>query len=168
MTEVTGFGLGGRFAPIWGVAALSFALSACVQSTATNSGADQPAVTAVAPATSDPVLLSGAAFANADPTTTASVNAAAPAANPAPAPVSAPPVVASKPVPAAAATSARPPAAQEPAVAQASQPLPEEAEEFPNVNIPPRQPDGKLLTPEERAKLIAELNALATRQTGGN
>jgi hypothetical protein len=29
--------------------------------------------------------------------------------------------------------------------------------------VQPRQPGGQLLTPEERAKLIAELNALAGR-----
>ena len=36
---------------------------------------------------------------------------------------------------------------------------------FPNINVPPREPSGQLLSAEERAKLIAELNALAGRPT---
>jgi hypothetical protein len=34
---------------------------------------------------------------------------------------------------------------------------------FPNINVAPPQPTAQLLSPEERAKLIAELNALAGR-----
>jgi hypothetical protein len=34
---------------------------------------------------------------------------------------------------------------------------------FPNINVQPVQPTAQLLSPEERAKLIAELNALAGR-----
>jgi hypothetical protein len=37
------------------------------------------------------------------------------------------------------------------------------ADGFPNINLAPKQPQSKLLTPEERAKLIEELNALAGR-----
>jgi hypothetical protein len=39
------------------------------------------------------------------------------------------------------------------------------ADGYPNINITPQpnQPQSKLLTPEERAKLIEELNALAGR-----
>ncbi len=36
---------------------------------------------------------------------------------------------------------------------------------FPNINAPPRQPTGQLLSADERARLIAELNALAGRPT---
>lgn len=35
---------------------------------------------------------------------------------------------------------------------------------FPNINMPPDQPTGKLLSPEERAKVITELEALRNRQ----
>jgi hypothetical protein len=40
-----------------------------------------------------------------------------------------------------------------------------DAKGFPNINVQPPQPTAQLLTPEERAKLIAELNALAGRPT---
>jgi hypothetical protein len=40
------------------------------------------------------------------------------------------------------------------------------ADGFPNINVAPQQPQqSKLLTPEERAKLIEELNALAGKST---
>ena len=35
---------------------------------------------------------------------------------------------------------------------------------FPNINSPPPEPSGKLLTPEERARVISELEALKNRQ----
>jgi hypothetical protein len=35
---------------------------------------------------------------------------------------------------------------------------------FPNINAPPPEPSGKLLSPEERARVIAELEALKNRQ----
>jgi hypothetical protein len=35
---------------------------------------------------------------------------------------------------------------------------------YPNMNVVPEQPKGKLLTPEEKAKVIAELEALAKAQ----
>ncbi len=35
---------------------------------------------------------------------------------------------------------------------------------FPNINMPPEQPSGKLLSAEERAKVISELEALRNRQ----
>jgi hypothetical protein len=35
---------------------------------------------------------------------------------------------------------------------------------FPNINAPPPEPSGKLLTPEERARVISELEALKNRQ----
>ncbi len=37
---------------------------------------------------------------------------------------------------------------------------------FPNINTVPAQPEGKLLSPEERAKMIAQLEALRKRQQG--
>jgi hypothetical protein len=38
---------------------------------------------------------------------------------------------------------------------------------YPNINQVPQQPKGKLLTPEEKAKVIAELEALAKAQNAG-
>jgi len=166
MTATTNTGLGARsLAPAICVVALTFALSACAQSTATNGG-----LTAVnAPATTDPVLLSGATYTEADPTTTSSVSVASPStADIVPAAGKQPtPVILASPVPPPAPTAASQPPATETAEAQTTTRPVTTAEEYPNVNIAPRQPDGKLLSPEERAKLIAELNALADRQTGG-
>jgi len=41
------------------------------------------------------------------------------------------------------------------------------ATSFPNINEPPKEPGGRVLSPEERAKMIAELEALKKRQGGG-
>jgi hypothetical protein len=40
------------------------------------------------------------------------------------------------------------------------------AGEYPNINTPPAEPGGKLLSPDERKKLIMKLNALAKRPSG--
>jgi hypothetical protein len=44
------------------------------------------------------------------------------------------------------------------------QPAPETAASFPNLNQVPEGPKSKLLTPEEKAKVIADLEALAKSQ----
>jgi hypothetical protein len=118
-------------------------------------------------ATSEPVVLSGAAYTNADPMTTSSVTAAPrPTTDIVPVPVSVPPAVTTTAISSPKPVVASPPVARPPAT-QPNVPAVATADEFPNVNVTPPQPEGKLLTPEERAKLIAELNALAARQTGG-
>ncbi len=38
---------------------------------------------------------------------------------------------------------------------------------YPNLGAPPEQPKSKLLTPEEKAKVIADLEALAKKQSAG-
>jgi hypothetical protein len=163
------FGIRGRpVVSAFCAVALSFALSACVQSTGASTGSGGPTVAAGAVATSEPVVLSGAAYTDADPMTTSSVTAAPRSTTDiVPVPASAPGVttatISSSKPPVAASSS---PAAT-PSTVQSSAPAIVSADEYPNVNITPPQPDGKLLTPEERAKLIAELNALAARQTGG-
>lgn len=45
-----------------------------------------------------------------------------------------------------------------------SQPAPETAGSFPNLNQVPEGPKSKLLTPEEKAKVMADLEALAKSQ----
>jgi hypothetical protein len=56
------------------------------------------------------------------------------------------------------------PAAEAPApVSAAAAP----ASSYPNINAAPAEPAGKLLSPDERKKLIMKLNSLARRQ-GGN
>ena len=121
-------------------------------------------------AASDPVVLSGASLAvQEQPSTPAS--AAPPVPAPAPKPssdvaqtVESPdpvvmtpnPPVTPPPVVAASAPSPAPVPAASPVASNA-------AEDYPNINIPPREPAGQLLSPEERARLIGELNALANR-----
>ena len=93
----------------------------------------------------------------------------------APAPV-APAPVAVAPAPAPAAVKPLPVAPQ-PLATAASDPVepmpttaPDPAAEgsFPNINAPPAEPGGTLLPAEERARIIAELEALRARQgTGG-
>ena len=83
----------------------------------------------------------------------------------APEPVPAKPVAAAAPAPAAKPL---------PLATAASEPMPTTAPDpaaegtFPNINAPPTQPGGTLLPAEERARIIAELEALRARQgTGG-
>jgi len=150
--------------PILCATVLSTALAGCVQSTATNTKKAQPVPEIAAVATGEPVVLSGAAYTEGNLTTppaTTDIVPVQPGTTPAP-------VVASTPPPAPALITA-PTIPPDPEA-----PLPEvplvpatTADGFPNINVPPRQPGGQLLTPEERAKLIAELNALAGRPSGG-
>lgn len=146
-------------APALCVAALSVAVAGCVQSSATNPRMAQPAADTASIATTDPVVLSGVAYTQGDAMTAATASkppspnsdiVAAPAA-------SAPTDVKSVPLPPKAPASSAPP------IASTSTVPPEDTTEYPNINIPPAQPEGKLLSAEERAKLIQELNALAGR-----
>jgi hypothetical protein len=161
-------------------AAASLILAGCVQSTANSPPAIQPGPVAAPVTTGEPVVLSGAYMAQeqaqgaasvpptAAPATMASSDPAPPARSPDPviAPaLSPPPVQPSVQSPPIAA--APPPQVTAPAPQAATPPPPvasTRADGYPNINIPPAQPGGgKLLSAEERAKLIAELNALASR-----
>ncbi len=145
---------------------LSLGLSACVQTT----NLSQPA----APLAGNPMLLTsdGATAADgtagtlpAPPTATAT---STPVVTPAPvvaapAPVKAVPVPAKvEPVPVVTTTAA--PAEAIPVVAPA--PAKAASGEFPNINVVPPQPEGTLLPVAERAKIIAELEALRAKQGG--
>jgi hypothetical protein len=152
---------------------MSAAVAGCVQSSATNTKKAQPAPEVSAVATGAPVVLSGVAYTegnlatppapNAPPTPPPATTDVVPA-QPGTVPE---PVVASTPPPAPALITAPTvppdPVAPSPEVPQVPTTT---ADGFPNINVPPRQPGGQLLTPEERAKLIAELNALAGRPSG--
>lgn len=152
---------------------LSLGLSACVQTT----NLSQPA----APLAGNPMLLTpdGATAADgtagtlpAPPTATATATpvvtpapvVAAPApVVAAPAPVKAVPVPAKvEPVPVVTTTAA--PAEAITVVAPA--PAKAASGEFPNINVVPPQPEGTLLPVAERAKIIAELEALRAKQGG--
>jgi hypothetical protein len=89
----------------------------------------------------------GASAIPPDPAPTATVKVATPAKVAAPAPS----VTASTATGAAAATAA------------ASIPKSDE-DGFPNINLPPQQPEGALLAPDERKRIIDELEALRDRQ----
>lgn len=146
---------------------LSLGLSACVQTT----NLSQPA----APLAGNPMLLTpdGATAADgtagtlpAPPTATAT---ATPVVTPAPvvaapAPVKAVPVPAKvEPVPVVTTTTAAP---AEPVPVEAPAPAKAASGEFPNINVVPPQPEGTLLPVAERAKIIAELEALRAKQGG--
>ncbi|HZP20311.1 MAG TPA: hypothetical protein VFB16_08885 [Bauldia sp.] len=68
--------------------------------------------------------------------------------------------------PAATATVAPGTPAAPPAPAATTTPAAPSKDAFPNINAAPVEPAGKLLSPEERAKMIAELEALRKRQRG--
>lgn len=161
------------------VAALSAAVAGCVQSSATNTKGAKPAPETAVAATNAPVVLSGAAYTDGNLATPPAPNA--PASPPASSdivpipPGGAPaPDVASTPVPPPApalfAAPVIPPTPETPPSETPPLEMPPvaatTADGFPNINVAPKQPGGQLLTPEERAKLIAELNALAGRKTG--
>ena len=134
--------------------------------------AGAPQGTATAPGTT-------AAPAAAAPATPAKMVAAAPAAAPAPPP--------EKPVGATATTPPAPAAAPAAASGTGTEPFPttapatpapvaattpaasapaKTADGFPNINLPPAQPTGTLLPPEERKRIISELEALRAKQGG--
>jgi hypothetical protein len=165
-----------RMAPLALVAALALGLGACSHSAgdfskptaaATNAPMDLASPPAGAPAAGAKTQ-AAAAPVDAHPVNVGTIDAAE-GAQPAP-------VKPKKP----AKVAAQPPAA-EPAVAPAAfaspQAEPGEPEKvpppvvktvrddgFPNINAPPPEPSGKLLTPEERARVISELEALKNRQ----
>jgi hypothetical protein len=153
---------------------LSIVLSGCVQSSGPSSQLAQPGP--AAPATSDPLVLSGVAHTQGDAVTQASrsppppPNADIVAVPPGGAPE---PVVSSTPLPPTDAALAMPPVTPSEPAAQAPGPAPPSAapvttaDGYPNINIAPKRPQSQLLTPEERAKLIEELNALAGRPGAG-
>lgn len=153
----------------------------------TNTGRNQAAPPAAAVATTDPFVLSGVAYTQGDvqaqrntvpaPPPNADIVATPAGAPPSPVvtaaplpPTGAPPatVVGAAPLTPAGLTAAAPVAAAPPATpssaatpgAPAAVP-PVDTAGFPNINLPPKQPSGQLLTPDEREKLIQELNALA-------
>lgn len=165
-----------KSAPKIAVPLLCIVLSACVQPAGTNARLTEPSPEAGVAATSDPLVLSGVAYTEGDAPGRA--DASSPAAANAdvvaePSGGTPEPVVSSTPLPPTDPAPASPTvrAAESSAsttdtAAAASQPAPAAtADGYPNINITPqpRQPQGKLLTPEERAKLIEELNALAGR-----
>lgn len=168
-----------RSVSIVGTTILCGALAACVQSAGTNTRTAEPIAAASVVATSDPLVLSGVAYTQGDvPAQTAAIPP--PSANSnifaAPAAGSPQPLVSSMPLPPTDPSLALPPVTSVPAVTAPVSTPPRvvpppppmtapvaTADGYPNINITPqpKQPQSKLLTPEERAKLIEELNALA-------
>jgi hypothetical protein len=147
---------GSNFASVACAIVLPVFVIGCAQHSEISTAKVQPRpVTSVA-ATADPVVLSGVAYAPEDvvtlqaratisPSPTNSAIVEAPAALVETIPIPPPsPVIASAPV-------STPPVN---AV---------DHNGFPNINVQPAPSRDPLLTPEERAKLIAELNALAER-----
>ncbi|MEP0324447.1 hypothetical protein [Bauldia litoralis] len=127
-----------------------------------------------APLAGNPMLLTpdGATAADGTPGTLPAPPTATATATPvvtpapvvaAPAPVKAVPVPAKvEPVPVVTTTAA--PA--EPVPVEAPAPAKAASGEFPNINVVPPQPEGTLLPVAERAKIIAELEALRAKQGG--
>jgi hypothetical protein len=127
-------------------------------------------------ATSEPVVLNGAegAAAGSAEASAAPAKATPPADGAAPADRT--PAVAVAPADepkaadggakdAAAAFAATPEPAATAAVGAVEVPA-KNAAGYPNINIPPKEPQGALLPPDERARVISELQALAKRQAG--
>ncbi|MCB1495162.1 MAG: hypothetical protein KDJ86_05200, partial [Bauldia sp.] len=75
----------------------------------------------------------------------------------------APVVKAAAPQPAPVATAPKP-ATPEPIPVSATEEVPSKG--YPNINVTPQQPEGTLLPPEERTKIIQELEALRAKQGG--
>lgn len=165
----------------------SLLLAGCVQSSATREPAAQASLQpAPAPqATGEPVVLTGASYADRPApksTTTAALPAPAPVA-PAPAVTPAAPTpqaIASQPTVSAPSPQPQPPRREpapasaapsgvftSPAMAAEAPPAAAPAyrdDGYPNIGAIPTSPSGgKLLSAAERARLIAELNALAKR-----
>lgn len=156
------------FVPSMGVAMLSVALCACSQTAGTDSRLSKASPGSDVVATSDPFVLSGVAYTQGD-AVTQSKKSPPPLENAdivtVPAGKGPEPVVSETTLPPTdpALTMPSVPAGQ-PNVPTQTQSTPvTTADGYPNINIAPKQPQSKLLTPEERAKLIEELNALAGR-----
>lgn len=153
---------------------LSIVVSACVQTSRTGSGLPENQGAGVV-ATSDPLVLNGVTYtqgavtqpSNSSPPPTAGV-VPVPAGNePGPA-VSSTPLPQSAPAPPPPVIASQPNVPPVPTTQPDAQPVPvTTADGYPNINLTPQQPQSKLLTPEERAKLIEELNALAGRSGAG-
>ena len=149
---------------------MAVVLSGCVQTTA------DFAPSATSPAPSAPLVLNtgptgpapaGSAVATAAPASAPNPAPAVAAAAPAPAPPApAKTAVTAAPVPAPPAASPSPPAA----AAAGTEPFPDrapaQAPGFPNINISPAEPSGALLPPDERKRIISELEALRAKQAG--
>ena len=121
---------------------------------------------ASSPAGAEPVVLNGAGGKVANPAKgDAKAVAAAPATDGPPAPL-----LAATPVPQVPATPAVAAVAPDPAGNDANA---KNADGFPNINTPPKEPGSKLLPDDERARVISELEALrkkggsATKDAGG-
>jgi hypothetical protein len=153
---------------------LSIVVSACVQTPRTDARLPEPNQDTGVAATSGPLVLNGVAYARGDATTQSTNSKPSPNADVVAVPASGVPeaVVSSTPLPSNDPGPATPPVtASQPATPSvtASQPASPPAspvttaDGYPNINLAPKQPQTKLLTPEERAKLIEELNALARR-----
>ena len=113
-----------------------------------------PAPTDAAPADAPIAAAGGPVKVDSAPTTDTTTIPAAPPAVAVTAPV-APANPATPPAPAAPST-----------VTAAGADTPPAVNGYPNVNAPQKEPEGKLLSPAERAKVIAELQALKMRQAG--
>ncbi len=138
---------------------LALGLSACVQTT-TN-------LTQPAPLAGNPMLL------NTTPDGVAAADGAASAAKqPEPPPATAAKATPTPVVAAPAPAPAQPTVAATPPKPVAATPIPVSATEeapskgYPNINVVPPQPEGTLLPPDERAKIISELEALRAKQGG--
>ena len=145
---------------------LALAMSGCMQTTAENFA--KPA----GPAAGNPFVLSSAAGGKAPPP--AAAGEPAPSNNETAAPVAmakepSPPADTAAVItqPAATATSEPlPVSAPAPGPAGAAAPAGSQtANSYPNINIAPQQPNGTLLPPDERARIISELEALRDGQS---
>ncbi len=145
---------------------LALAVSGCVQTTAENF--TKPA----GPAAGNPFVLSGAASGGTAPPA-AAPGEPAPSTNQ----TAAPAATAKEPSQPAAAAAGN----KQPMPTTASEPLPvsapatgpanaapagsKTANSFPNINVPPQEPSGTLLPPDERKRIISELEALRDGQS---
>jgi hypothetical protein len=143
-------------------------MAACAQTSGNNARLAQPNPSSGVVATSDPLVLSGVAYTQGDAATQSKKSPEPPPNTDiiaVPAGGATEPVVSSTPLPATdpalimpSVTAGQPDAPLQPLPAPVTT-----ADGYPNINVAPKQPQSKLLTPEERAKLIEELNALAGR-----
>ena len=135
---------------------LSVAAAGCAQLSGSNINQFQPLEETVAIATADPLVLSEAAYAPDDIAAPPAQGSAS--ASPASSVIAVPPAGgASNPVVEPNPVSPQSPTLTAPPVVAIQD------DGYPNVNIPPAEPTRQLLTPDERAKLIADLNALGKR-----
>ncbi len=146
---------------------LALVVSGCVQTTTGN--LEKSAVAPGTPLVLNTAPAAGSPATAADPGAPAASVASAPPASPNAAPT--PVVSAPAPAPAASAT---PVVASTPAPGAVPEPPPlpgsgpvgrlQTSNEFPNINVAPKEPGGTLLPPEERKRIISELEALRAGQ----